>query len=265
MLLITWLELDPENASIPGLVHRLESSRDKGRWYTTQENAMALMALGKYCNLLAKDAKPISGQITWNGVNPRKFADTKEYHTSFDTLAGGQVTIRNDGTGPLYYYWKSEGVPSDGNVQEEDHGLKVRRELLDLAGNPITHDTLQQGDLLIMKVTLQTDVAAVENIVVEDLLPAGLEIENANLQTSQVVSWCKDEQTLQLLHTDIRDDRMVAFTGRFTGKQTYFYAVRAVTPGEFVMPAILATCMYDPGIRSVNGAGRIHVVGLGCK
>jgi uncharacterized protein YfaS (alpha-2-macroglobulin family) len=265
MLLSVLLELDPEDASIPGLVHRLESYRENGRWYTTQENAMALLALGKYCNILTKDAKPISGRITWNAAPPQKFTDKKEYYTSAADSVGGRAIIHNAGPTPIYYYWKSEGVPADGRIKEEDRGLKVRRELLDLTGKPLPAGALHQGDLLVMKVTLETRKTSVENIVIEDLLPACLEIENANLKTSQAVTWCKSKQTLPLLHTDIRDDRMVAFAGRFSGKKTYFYAVRAVTPGEFVMPAILATCMYDPGIRSVNGAGRIRVVATTSK
>jgi uncharacterized protein YfaS (alpha-2-macroglobulin family) len=261
MLLSAWLELDPKNALIPGLVRRLEASRENGRWYNTQENAMALMALGKYCNILAKDRKPIAGQIAWQGLQPQSFANRQEYHASFGARVGGQVSLCNECDGPIYYYWKSEGVLADGKLEEEDHGLKVRREFLDLAGNPIAHDKLQQGDLFVVRVTVDTYNAVVENIVVEDLLPAGLEIENANLKTSQAVSWCKDKQDLDLRHTDVRDDRMVAFTGWFSGKRTYFYAVRAVTPGDYVLPAILATCMYDPAIRSVHGAGSIRVVG----
>jgi uncharacterized protein YfaS (alpha-2-macroglobulin family) len=83
------------------------------------------------------------------------------------------------------------------------------------------------------------------------------------LKTSQTVSWCKEKQTLALAHTDVRDDRLVVFAGPFAGGKayTYYYAVRAVTPGEFVWPAIRADCMYDPAARSAHGVGKIRVVG----
>jgi uncharacterized protein YfaS (alpha-2-macroglobulin family) len=35
--------------------------------------------------------------------------------------------------------------------------------------------------------------------------------------------------------------------------------VRAVTCGKFVVPAVDASCMYDPGIYSVHGAGEMRV------
>ncbi len=280
MLLAAWLEADPDSAAIPGLVHRLEAGRNNGRWDTTQENALALMALGRYSSLLARDRKPISGRVTAGGLPPLEFAGTNEFHAPLGIPGGassperasgerlvdkplhpwnGHVEILNQGDGPIYYYWKSEGVPGDGMIAEEDRGLKVRREILGLDGGPADPAELRQGDLFVIRVILETDNAGAENIIVDDLLPAGLEIENANLKTSQVVGWCKDKQTLALLHADIRDDRMIAFPARFSGNQEYYYAVRAVTPGEFVLPPIAATCMYDPAIRSVHGAGRVRV------
>ena len=40
---------------------------------------------------------------------------------------------------------------------------------------------------------------------------------------------------------------------------TYQYAVRAVTKGTFSLPPVAAECMYNPGVRSLNGAGRIEI------
>ena len=60
-------------------------------------------------------------------------------------------------------------------------------------------------------------------------------------------------------HADIRDDRMILFTGAFSGKVTYHYAARAVTVGSYVYPALSASCMYDPDVRSVNGKSTLRV------
>lgn len=259
VLLTAWLEADPENAAIPGLVRRLELGREDGRWTTTQENAAALMALGKYCRLLAGDRKTIAGRVAWQGLKPRAFSGCNEHHASFWSLSGGRLELTNSGAGPIYYYWKSEGVPADGKLPEEDRGLRVRRAFLDLAGKPLDPEKLSQGELVVVGVTLDAGAEQLANIVVEDLLPAGLEIENVNLKTSEAVGWCKTNETLRLLHADIRDDRMVAFPAPFSGRQSYFYAARAVTPGEFSLPAVLASGMYDPSVRSAHGGGKITV------
>ena len=59
-----------------------------------------------------------------------------------------------------------------------------------------------------------------------------------------------------------RDDRVLAFSGAFNGPLVFGYQVRAVTPGDFVLPAVSAECMYDPSLRAAKGAGRIKVEAL---
>ena len=48
----------------------------------------------------------------------------------------------------------------------------------------------------------------------------------------------------------------MAGTGRFV------YLCRAVTPGDFVWPALDAARMYDPSVHSVNGQTRVTVEAL---
>jgi uncharacterized protein YfaS (alpha-2-macroglobulin family) len=59
---------------------------------------------------------------------------------------------------------------------------------------------------------------------------------------------------------DIRDDRIVFFVSpESQGSYQLFYAVRAVSCGEFILPSIKAECMYDPEIRSFASSGQIVV------
>ena len=143
--------------------------------------------------------------------------------------------------------WKAEGIPPDGKVPEEDRSIWIRRTLLTADAVPAGPESLKQGELYVVVLKLRSD-APVENLVIEDLLPAGLEVENGALKTSQSVAWTRKMKRLPMEHVDIRDDRVIAFPGRFSGSQTYCYAVRAVTVGEYVWPAISAECMYDPTI-----------------
>ena len=61
-------------------------------------------------------------------------------------------------------------------------------------------------------------------------------------------------------HRGLRDDRLLLFLDPPTSKVgIYRYVVRAVTAGEFVLPAISAECMYEPGVGSVSGQARVRV------
>ena len=68
------------------------------------------------------------------------------------------------------------------------------------------------------------------------------------------------EHDLELIVGDIRDDRLLLFTGSINGRSTFYYAARAVTPGTYIYPPVTAACMYEPEIRSVQG-GRSVTVG----
>ena len=261
VLLSTLLDVDPRHKYVPLLAKRLESAQTRGRWHTTQDNAMALLALGKYCNTSLGDGiAAISGRVSWNrGTKSARFADKTAFHVELASRKDKGVSVSNEGSGTIYYYWRSEGVPADGYAREMDRGIAVRRALLDLDGNPADTHSLRQGDLFVVKTTIRCR-EDMDNVVIEDLLPAGLEIENAVLKTSQAVPWIRGKQNLPLLHRDIRDDRMIAFTGPFSGEKSCYHAVRAVTVGDFVLPAISASCMYDSDIQSIHGRGHVRVV-----
>ena len=144
-------------------------------------------------------------------------------------------------------------------MEEEDRGIVIRRRFLDVAGEEIDISSLCQGDLAVAEITVDAGDDEMDNLVITDLLPAGLEIENAALKTSRLVPWVKKKSTLPLRHTESRDDRLIVFAGGFSGKKVFYYLIRAVTPGVYVYPPISAEAMYDPALRSVSGCGRISI------
>ena len=58
---------------------------------------------------------------------------------------------------------------------------------------------------------------------------------------------------------DVRDDRINLFVDANSYKQTYYYAVRAVSPGVYKMGPVSADAMYNGEYHSYNGAGVIKV------
>lgn len=260
ILLATLVDADPAGILLPAMVQRINKARISGRWYTTQENALALMAIGKYCRYLAKDRAPLEGSVSWNnGTKSTMFSNREEFHAIIPELATGFITVTNAGKGPLYYAWEVSGIPTNTRMKEQCSGIAVTREILEANGDAVKSAELVQGRLYVVRLAFKDLTGGLENIVIEDLLPAGLEIENPNLKTSQSVSWLKDVQTLPVLHADIRDDRLILFPAPFSGSTKYYYTVRAVSSGTFAMPPVTAECMYNPEIRSIQGAGVVSV------
>lgn len=257
--LSTYMDLEPENALVPVLVKRLESSMVNGNWQTTQDNAAALVALGKYARYL-EDMKysNYSGNIVVGKETVADFDNEHKAEVRGIDLSGKDIKISVQGEGTAYYYWNAEGVPLDAKVKEEDKGIKVRRKLLTRDGSLVDLNKIKHGDVVVVEILIDVDVAY-SNVIIEDLLPAGFEIENPRLASTEKVEWIKND-SFEPDHIDIRDDRLLLFTDLLNTKDLYYrYAVRAVTKGEFELPPISASCMYDPSIVSVNGQGKVKV------
>ena len=117
---------------------------------------------------------------------------------------------------------------------------------------------MKQGEVIVVDISIDAGLAY-KNVLVEDLLPACFEIENPRIATSETVEWIKKD-IFEPGHIDIRDDRLLLFTDLpGTSNMHYRYVVRAVTKGKFILPAVSASCMYDPSIVSVSGQGDIEV------
>lgn len=258
IILSVLAEIDPNHSSVPKLVQRLSESASKNdRWYTTQENAFAFLALGK----LFKNQPPgkYTGTIAVNGANIGNFNSKDQNFTGKD-WSGKEITLNVQGVGTCYYYWKAFGIQVESDVKEFDEELTVRRKYLTSEGKPVDYMNFRQGDLIVAEITCKALTEDLDNVVIADLLPAGFEIENPRIGSRAGVPWIKDF-SFNPNYMDIRDDRMLLFVNLPKQKEVkFYYAIRVVSIGEFVLPAISAEAMYDPAKASVSNSGRIRVI-----
>ena len=195
--------------------------------------------------------------VTAGGKTLGSFDGNKTLVLNTKDLQAGNVQLAANGKGKLYYFWNSEGLSSDGKVKEEDSFLKVRRTLYDRSGRAIGNK-VSQNDLVVVKLTVQsTGGSNVPNVVVSDLLPAGFEIENPRITNSPEMAWIKDATTPE--HLDIRDDRIHMFTYATREPKSYYYTVRAVSPGVFKQGPASADAMYNGEYHSYHGSGTVVV------
>jgi uncharacterized protein YfaS (alpha-2-macroglobulin family) len=251
-------QVDSKNPMVPLLVDDLSGAAVRiGRWYTTQENAFALMALGKI--MRGQTGGTFTGTIAIGGNQVARF-DLAGTTVSARDWAGARTDIEISGNATCYYYWRADGLPADQLIDEHDTDLRVRRSYLDEEGRSVDYSAIKQGDLLVAKITATALNESLENVAIVDLLPAGLEIENPRLQSRRSLQWITNEG-YSPEYFDFRDDRMILYADLRQGKEyTFYYSVRAVTLGEFILPPVRAEAMYLPMKASVASSGRIEVV-----
>ncbi len=100
-------------------------------------------------------------------------------------------------------------------------------------------------------------------IIVADYLPAGFEIDNPRLVSSGdtgTLSWIED--AAEPVSSEFRDDRFSAAFERSSKDNAVFtvaYVVRAVAPGQYVLPQAYVEDMYRPDRFGRTGTGRVEV------
>jgi uncharacterized protein YfaS (alpha-2-macroglobulin family) len=256
VMLSVLLDVNPGSPSVPRLANKLRKGLRLGRWGTTQENSFALMALGKHAREAGNPGE-VSGTLVLSGGRELKFEGRRGL--SLKSLKPGQsIAVRTTGRGKTWIYWNAEGVPADGRVPEADHGLSVRRRFLGRDGKPVPGNRLKQGELYRVRLTVSTN-RTISNVVISDLLPAGVEIENPHLKGSAAARGDEKARGLIVEHVERRDDRLLLFAKLDAGKASYTYLVRAVTCGRFALAPVECSCMYDPDTYSVDGRGRLEV------
>lgn len=248
------MEVDPNNPQVSELLKSISFEMKNARYYSTQETSFAMLVLGKHARKSA--ASDVSAEISADGKVIGKY-ENKDLQIPLD-ISNKSVSITTKGKGDLYYYYEISGVKLIPDKTDEDNHLKVRRRFLDRNGNQYTGNSFVQNDLVVVEITAQAESGStVENVAITDVLPACFEIENSRLVAEREMGFMKNRSTPE--YTDIRDDRISFFTTLDGTVKTFYYTVRAVSKGTFIIGAVSADAMYNGEYHSYSGNGKVVV------
>ncbi|NNM94771.1 MAG: alpha-2-macroglobulin family protein [Bacteroidia bacterium] len=255
--LSTLLQAQPDNPQIPVLAKHISEDLKSEQWLSTQENAWALIALGKYSENALKSTA--AATININGVKAAELKPGDVTTVLRQDLSNKKVQISSTGSGMLYYYYETQGIPSGNEFKEEDSYLKVRKTFYDQSGNRMNDlSSVKLEQLVVVDIAISSlDNRYVSNVAVTDMLPACFEIENPRINPDRELQWIKNKTEPDYM--DIRDDRITLFMNATPSEQHFYYLVRAVAKGKYVMGPVGADAMYDDTYHSYNGAATITV------
>jgi uncharacterized protein YfaS (alpha-2-macroglobulin family) len=218
------------------LVSRRQSVRPPR---TTQEQAWMLLAARAVRETteplqLAIDGAPVEGSLRRNIAG--------------EAIVQNPVRITNAGPDPVTAVVTTVAAPVQP-PRAGGNGFTIARSYHDLDGQEVSVDRVRQNQRLVVVLSIEQTSDLAAQIVVTDLLPAGLEIDNPRLVSSASLaafSWLGDTTPA---HTEFRDDRFVAAfstSGSNDGVIRVAYVVRAVVPGVYAHPAAQVEDMYRP-------------------
>lgn len=244
-------ETRPAPAAVPALTRFVEKQRQEKAHLSTQEQVWMLLA-----------ARAISD----NDSNIRLEVDGDAHSGSFalrmegDELEATPRTIANRGTAPVDAVITTVAASADPLPAGGD-GFSIERTYYTLDGEQANVTEAAQNDrfVVVLRVVETNDWPS--RVVITDLLPAGLEIDNPRLVSSAELSnfdWLGEPAAV---HSEFRDDRFVAAFDRDSGGEFLVaYVVRSVTPGIYSHPAAVVEDMYRPQFNARSASGMMEVV-----
>ncbi|MGB3148669.1 MAG: alpha-2-macroglobulin family protein, partial [Paracoccaceae bacterium] len=181
-----------------------------------------------------------------------------------DEIAGQPQTITNEGSNAATLTLTTFGVPSLPEPAG-GKGYRIDRSWYLPDGSRIdpTVTPVPLGTRLVAVIEVTPLGPGEGRLMVSDPLPAGFEIDNPHLLRSGDVgafdwlSVLEDPRTVEF-----RQDRFLAAvdrTGSTEGPFRLAYVVRAISPGQYHLPAATVEDMYRPDFRAQTGAGQITI------
>jgi alpha-2-macroglobulin len=250
------LALAAESRPVPSIISTLSKSviqdwKNKDST-STQEEAWLLLAAR------AVDKGDDGMSVSVNGA-----VNTGAYRARIegDALLKQPVVVQNTSQEPLTATVTTVASPRYP-LPAASSGFTIERSYYDLNGEPVNISDAKQNERYVVVLKVAQDKPLPTQLLITDLLPAGLEIDNPALVGSASLAnfdWIGDTQAA---HLEFRNDRFVAAldsTRQDNGEMVLAYVVRAVTPGTYDHPAATVEDMYRPQRYARTAVGRMEV------
>jgi len=218
---------------------------------STQENMWSLLAANALIEDTPADAFTVNG--TPAGGPLVRVLDAQ-------TGAGQALEIRNQSGKAATTILTTYGVPTEPEPAG-GNGYFIDRLYFTMDGAPVSPENIQLNDRLVVVLKITPHGRSEARLMINDPLPAGLEIDNPNLLKSGDVAaldWLQLGTETEF--TEFRSERFLAAVDWFDTKPFQLaYVVRAISPGRFHHPAASVEDMYRPEYRARTAAGQVEI------
>jgi len=177
----------------------------------------------------------------------------------FDQQGLRSHEITNTSGAPLDITVTTQGIPQAPEAAG-GYGYSLSRSYYDMEGAPVDIATISTGTRLVAVLRITPFEGGEARLMIDDPLPAGLEIDNPNLLRSGDIRALDWLNTAQAEYSEARSDRFLAAVD-WRSDQSFdlAYIVRAVAPGRYHHPAALVEDMYRPAYRAWTDTGQMQV------
>ena len=244
-------ETKPMPAAVPAMIRFVAAARARASYTSTQDEAWMLLA----ARAIKQGNEGI--QLTVNGSPHTGPFSTR---VTGDELMNQPIIIANPSPDPVEAVVTTVAAPAQP-LPAGGNGFTIERTYYKLDGSEanVTEATQNERYVVVLKVNQLNDWAS--RVLVNDLLPAGFEIDNPRLVSSADLTNFPWLVQTEAAHLEFRDDRFIAAFDRGGADRSYVlaYVVRAVNPGTYAHPAASVEDMYRPEFSARTASGAMQV------
>jgi uncharacterized protein YfaS (alpha-2-macroglobulin family) len=261
---------DPEHVLLAPLAKGLLADRVGGRWATTHETGWALLGLSDYQQsrgerpqtfearaffgdelLVAPELGAVSGRQTTVKLSMMQLlsaqANTPSPRVTFDVKDGGT----------LHYQMRLDYARKTLPSEATERGLTVVRKVRRV--NP-SEAPFVEGEVVRVDIVVASPAARF-GVAVESPLPGGFAAVAPELMDADPEHELPQAEPKRVWDgRELRDDRVLFFVDQLpAGLSTFSFYVRALHPGDFLLPPTSAFEMYAPEVRGATATERVTV------
>ena len=237
------------------MLENISKSMGSQEWCNTQETAFALHAAAAYVQTYLGSQQGIQVTVTTDKGKQEIRGEKTVWQLPLDVHNGqANVSVQNNGQGNLSARRITVASSLKPITDRINSGLKMAVRYLNSKGMPQDIRHLKQGEDIFLEITVKNIgvTGNYEDLALNCLVPSGFEIINERLTGDATLPGAD--------YTDIRDDRFYVYFSLAQGQEkTFRFRCNAAFRGNFLLPAIQCSSMYDNSIQAVVPGGEITI------
>ncbi len=218
-------------------------------WYSTQENAFALIAICEIYGDRNLTGSTRTFSMEFQDGKTRSY-ELKGYQISMDIsdYFNKPIRIKTDKPDPLYVSIFEEGIPLEDMIKTGQKGLELTRNFYDIQGNLTQLESISQGDQFWVRYRIRSTASGpLKELALSSVFPSGWEIINPRMEEGTLPSWVSNISVSNGKYMDIRDDRVNWFFDLDSSTETnIIIKCNATFAGTFRLPPVTVEPMYSP-------------------
>ncbi len=250
------------------LSKKIAKALSSSEWMSTQTTGYSLIAIAKYAGVDKGEDTKMDFRFRIDGGKWQDATSTKPIY-QVELNAGksleGRVEVKNKSGKLIFARVMTEGIPVKGDQDKSQNDLRMTIKYLDMDGEPINPDGIEQGTdfMAEIKLTNPGTKGDLDELALTQIFPSGWEIHNARMTGE---SFSREIAIPE--YQDVRDDRVLtyfdlgspgnkyrypwSYPSRKTDKssKTFRILLNASYLGRFYLPTVYCEAMYDKSISA---------------